>query len=100
MDKFVVRLPKGEATKKTKSKEKVYKQTTIESLRVRCPSMLTRYGKIYCLVAQKKQQPLFCLATCLLIESGRDRRHLALQVHLGAATAEQREPAGSPGRPE
>lgn len=34
MDRFVVRLPKNETPKRTKNKEKVYKQTTIESLRV------------------------------------------------------------------
>lgn len=34
MDRFVVRLPKNETPKRTKSKEKAYKQTTIESLRV------------------------------------------------------------------
>lgn len=33
MDRFVVRLPKNETPKRTKSKDKVYKQTTIESLR-------------------------------------------------------------------
>ncbi|KAJ3594492.1 hypothetical protein NHX12_003799 [Muraenolepis orangiensis] len=33
MDKFVVRLPKGRAPAPTKIKGKVYKQTTIESLR-------------------------------------------------------------------
>lgn len=35
MDRFVFRLPKNETPKRTNSKEKVYKQTTIESLRVR-----------------------------------------------------------------
>lgn len=35
MDTFVVRLPKGQTPTPTRTKEKVYKQTTIESLRVR-----------------------------------------------------------------
>lgn len=34
MDRFVVRLPKNEARKQPKIKEKRYRQTTIESLRV------------------------------------------------------------------
>lgn len=44
MDKFVVQLPQGEKLKQSKSDQKVYKQTTIESLRV---SIFTQLSTVF-----------------------------------------------------
>lgn len=51
MDRFVVRLPKNETPKRTKSKDKVYKQTTIESLRVSTTPRI--YAQHCCFTGQR-----------------------------------------------